>query len=212
MKHLTLSRVRNKIRAESLAVHDRMRDLSLGIWTRDDRREFLRPALSRARPNTGTNYKALDIVAGKLSLTSEDVLYDLGCGFGRALCYFARQDIARCVGIELRPDVAAVAQANADRLRQRRCPIEIRVGDAAEQDYATATILFLYNPFDGETLRRVLKGVRSDRSGRPFRLAYLNPLEEQVLAETPWLDRESAFDVPYRGASMRVSLWRTTGR
>lgn len=122
----------------------------------------------------------------KLAPSPDDVLLDIGCGAGRILCAAARQPFRRVVGVELDPEFAALASSNIERLRGRRCP-----GEVVETDATTyvvpddVTIVFLYNPFRGETLDRTLEQVLAsyDRVPRRVRLVYANPVEdERVLA------------------------------
>jgi len=53
----------------------------------------------------------------------EDVFFDIGCGKGRALAMFAQCPIKKCVGVEIDPALAQVAERNAASLRGRVAPI-----------------------------------------------------------------------------------------
>jgi precorrin-6B methylase 2 len=201
--------VRNHVGARLLALQARIRDRQLGIRTIDDPAELARPETDRTRPNMALSYRAIDQIAKRVHLRPTDTLFDVGCGYGRIICYFARAGIARCVGIEIRPELAIVARRNAGQLRGRRCPIEVREGDAADQDYSAATILFLYNPFGAEVIGQVLKLVQAHRDGRPVRIIYANPRDERILREASWLEQRDAFRVAYRGYDMGVLVWQS---
>lgn len=209
MKPLTWPRVRNFAGARLLTLQARMRDRQLGISTIDDPAERALPETQRAKPNMALNYSALDRISKRLTLRPSDTLFDLGCGYGRVLCYFSQARIARCVGIEIRPELAEIARRNAERVKGRRCPIEIRAGDAGHQDYSAATILFLYNPFGAEVIREVLDRVQVHRNGRPVRIIYIHPTDQRVFRATAWLEQRDAFRVPYRGYDMGVSIWQS---
>lgn len=209
MKKPTWPGVRNHVGARLLSLQARLRDRQLGIRTIDDPVEVARPETDRTRPNMALSYRAIDQIAERVDLRPTDTLFDLGCGYGRIICYFARAGIARCVGIEIRPDLAMIARQNAERLKGRRCPIEVREGDAGHQDYSAATVLFLYNPFGAEVLREVLDLVQDHRDGRPVRIIYANPRDDNVLRAMPWLEQRDAFRVAYRGYDMGVSVWRS---
>lgn len=110
------------------------------------------------------------------------------------LCFAARQRLARCVGVEISPAFAARAEQNARALRGRRTPIEVRVGDAAEMDYADGTVFFLGDPFGPQTLRAVLHAVETTLVCHPrglrfifFIPSYGDPLFEEVIRTTNWL-------------------------
>ena len=76
---------------------------------------------------------------------------DLGCGKGRAVLLASRLPFREVIGIELNPQLAAIAQRNADHWRnlgEQVSPIRICVADATEPDLPNGpSLLFLYNSF-----------------------------------------------------------------
>lgn len=68
-------------------------------------------------------------------LTSSDVLLDIGCGAGRAICGAARTPVATVVGIDIDPRMVELARANAGPLRGRRCEevVEHAEGDSGNE-------------------------------------------------------------------------------
>jgi hypothetical protein len=85
----------------------------------------------------------------------------------------------RITGIEFSPCLAAAARKHLGRARVSRCVNwEIQVGDAVEFEIPNhPVVLFLYNPFGGETLRRFAEkvGQRAAQPCAPLWLIYLNP-------------------------------------
>jgi len=130
-------------------------------------------------------YKYIDC----LKLSSEDIFYDIGCGYGRVLCLVARKRISKCVGIEISAEFAAKALENAKTMRHRVSPIEIRIGDAVEMDYMDGTVFHLSNPFGAKTLRTVLARIEQTLTVNPRRLRfiYVNPVHKEIFASTKWL-------------------------
>jgi SAM-dependent methyltransferase len=151
------------------------------------------------------NYPALARLLRLLELRGDDVVFDIGCGAGRMLCMAARQRVRCCVGIEIAPELAALARLNAGRLRGRRAPIEIREQDAVEADYRGASVLLLYNPFGPVTLRDVLARVAAaaDPAGPALRLLYINPFHGAVLESMGWRRRQ---EIDF-GHGPRASIW-----
>src|SRR3982751_1581272 len=47
------------------------------------------------------NYASLKEIAGRLAAGPDDVIYDIGCGMGRGVCYFARLKVKKVVGGDL---------------------------------------------------------------------------------------------------------------
>ena len=75
--------------------------------------------------------------------TDRDVVYDLGAGDGKIPIAAARDFKARAVGIEYNPEMAALAERNAQRagVADR---VRIVTGDIFEKDFSEATVVTLY--------------------------------------------------------------------
>jgi len=118
---------------------------------------------------------------------------DLGAGKGRALLVASRHPFQSILGVELSPELCAVARANLESFSaswQRCRNIEIVRGDAATLAFPeTPLVVFLYHPFLAPMLRRVLRNLeRSVRQvPREVFLLYANPSYEKVLARFAFL-------------------------
>lgn len=126
-----------------------------------------------------------------LTLTSDDVVFDIGCGTGRVVCLFARRTIKKCVGLELSTELVRAARTNAKRLKGRKAPIEIIVADAAKADYSEGTVFYLFNPFGKATLAAMVERIRQSLDAHPRRIqiVYVTPNYEMVLRDCQWLKR-----------------------
>jgi SAM-dependent methyltransferase len=155
-------------------------------------------------------YPQLRRLLRELDLRSDDVLVDVGCGLGRVVCVAARRDVERIVGIEIDPEMAALARRNASRVRGRRSTVEILIGDAAHCDVRGGTAFVLFNPFGEDTLRAVVDNWHRDLECQPrsIRVAYVNPTCEHVFEQAGWLRKSSEFTSPRFRAT--VSLWSST--
>jgi SAM-dependent methyltransferase len=125
---------------------------------------------------------------------------DLGAGKGRALLLAARRGFRRIVGVVFAREVVDVAQGN---LRAARLPegVDARV---IEQDATTyelpqePLVLFMYNPFGGQTMQAVARRTRAalERHPRPLHVLYLNPFHlEGWIAEGFAVDRREHFAI-----------------
>jgi SAM-dependent methyltransferase len=120
----------------------------------------------------------------KLKPSRNDVLLDMGCGAGRAICLAARYPFSRVVGIEIDEGLCTLAASNARRLR--RCAVRPEVVRADVTTFRVpddVTVVFLYNPFRGEVLKTALTRVLEsyDRAPRRLRLVYANPREHGLV-------------------------------
>ena len=163
--------------------------------------ELLRPAASGP-----TDYPTLALVADALAPGREDVFVDLGCGKGRALCFMAQRSFRRIVGVELSPELAAVARRNTERMtRLTGASIRVEIGDASDFRCDEGTVYFLNDPFGAKTLKECLARLRESLDARPraVRLAYYYAVHGWLLDECPWLESLG------RLGSSDVFLWRS---
>lgn len=128
----------------------------------------------------------------------EDVFVDYGSGKGRVLLMAATHPFRRVIGVEISPQLCEAARENVRRFRgSTRSPIEIWTGSAADFPLPSdASIVYLYNPFHGEVLRRVLSNLRVSLDEHPRRLTLIfnNPIHFMRIApEYPWLIERRSF-------------------
>jgi SAM-dependent methyltransferase len=137
----------------------------------------------------GVNYLNLWRLERTLRLRRRDVFVDVGCGKGRVVCWMARRNIAKAVGIDIDPELCAAAEQNTRSLRGRRTPSEIRCADAATADYDEGTVFFFYHPFGVETWQAVLRRLHSSwlAHPRPLRLVYYHAEHADLLRAQTWL-------------------------
>jgi SAM-dependent methyltransferase len=180
------------------------------IHTGYDKQNYL-PGNAAASPYEPTDYLLLKKCIRRLNLLPCDVVFDVGCGMGRVLCFVARMNVAKCIGIELSPELASVAVKNAQRLRGKRCPIEVRVADAATADYSEGTVFWLFNPFGPSVIEAMLQQIKSSlaRSPREIRIAYLAPFHNEVMKKQNWLACFGCESVWYKNTE--VTYWRSVG-
>lgn len=107
-------------------------------------------------------------------------LVDYGCGKGRVLLLAAEAGFVKIVGVEFDPALAKVARQNlSHRLNTEATTVDLHVGDAALFDPPEGLLtVFLYNPFGGETLRRVAQRLakHARNSAEPMWILYVNPV------------------------------------
>jgi hypothetical protein len=123
-----------------------------------------------------------------LDVSDADVLIDLGSGPGRAVLIGSLFPFRRAIGVERDPILHRQALANLATFRlKRRADVEFVCADVLDYTLPDdATVIFLYNPFNGVTFEEAIAGVlRSlDRAPRPLRIVYVNPVEHEMLVAT----------------------------
>lgn len=184
-------------------------DLRLGIATGAPR-----PASDtswRNAPYEPLPYEALRPMSEAADCRPTDRVVDLGCGKGRLVCWFARQAVALCRGVDIDPDLIEAARRNAQRLRGARATIQFECADATQVNLDEATVVTLYNPFGAEVMAAVAQNLAQSlaRRPRPLRIVYANPVHLPALLEGGFEVRERRL-APYFGG--RIELVVVTAR
>ena len=122
------------------------------------------------------SYRDLEESLGLASLTPDDVFLDIGSGMGRALCVAAMHCFRRVIGVEISPELCAIAEQNLARLGQRRTCPDVRVINADALEYtipADVSLIFLFNPLSGAALDTLLEHVVDSHRKHPRALRIL---------------------------------------
>jgi hypothetical protein len=123
----------------------------------------------------------------------EFTFVDLGSGKGRTLLLASDYPFRRILGIELLPNLDAIAKQNiaAYKSEAQRCfDLESICADATAFQYPDGPLLiYLFNPFPESGLRRALENLWQDlrQHPRPAYVLYHNPQLEHVIGESGWL-------------------------
>lgn len=125
----------------------------------------------------------LDLIE-RAQLEAADVFVDLGSGLGWVVLLVACLTEARAIGIELEPTYCESARSVARRLHLRRA--EFIAGDARAAPLQCGTVYFMYTPFRGAMLQRVLERLHAEALRRSIRVCSYGPCTRE-LARLPWL-------------------------
>jgi Methyltransferase domain len=137
---------------------------------------------------------------GLTELTATDVLVDLGSGLGHVPLLVSICTRARSIGIELEATYVERARQCAEKLNLNN--VTFLQQDARAADLSIGTVFYLYTPFTGSILSRVLNQLKREAATRPIRVCTYGPCTS-VVAEEPWLDAVAA------PAAHRIALFRS---
>ena len=143
----------------------------------------------------------------------EYTFVDVGCGKGRALLLALRFPFRRVLGVELSPELAAVAESNLKTFtapwRRAEVPAQVFAEDATVFPVPSGPVVFfLYHPFAAPLMRRFLEHAvaAAGVEARAMYLLYANPELEAMVAGWPgveWLWKETFSLTPEEGAADR---------
>lgn len=133
-----------------------------------------------------SSWFALRRVLSKRDVTEDDVFIDFGCGKGRIVFQAARYRFKKVIGIELSPQLTAIANDNIERsLVKLRCKnIELVNKDVLQYEIPDdVTVAYFYNPFEGDIFAAVVDKLVASLKRRPrlLKIIYFSPREEDVL-------------------------------
>ena len=151
-----------------------------------------------------------------------DVFVDLGSGKGQALLIAGQLPFRRVIGVEIYEELSQCAKRNIARARSRLRAQEVDSVTANVLEWPfpdDASVVFMYNPFIGDTFRGVVNRIFEsyDRKPRTLHIVYVIPWEHNWLLSTgrvvvdnvgPW--RLPAFPLWWRRGLVIVS-YRVVG-
>ncbi len=124
---------------------------------------------------------------------------DIGAGKGRAMLIASQAPFREVIGVELNPNLTAVAQQNIHhwiRSEPHLAPIRLRQGDATTFTFPPGPcLIFMFHPFEAPALRRFLRTIETQFAKRAGKLDIL-----YVNAEySATFDRLPAFTCLWQG-------------
>lgn len=147
---------------------------------------------------------ALLRVIDEARVRPDDVFVDVGSGLGRAATLVHLLTGASAIGIEIQSDLVHAARGLATRLRAPR--VSFILGNAVELtgQIAIGSVFFLYCPFSGERLARVLADLEVIARTRTIRVCCV----DLPLPPCSWLAREPQVsgDVAIYGSTYFATL------
>lgn len=156
----------------------------------------------------GSQPGVLRAALATLPAVSTCAFVDLGCGKGRALLVASERPFRDIIGVELSPELAAVARRNVARmgeLHPERTAIRVVVADASTFSLpAGDLVVFLYHPFGAELVARVVSGIEAALAAEPRQLyvIYYNPVAGHCFDASPRLRRRFAGMLPYAAGEL----------
>jgi hypothetical protein len=142
---------------------------------------------------------ALLRVVDEARVEAADVFVDVGGGVGRAAAFVHLVTGARAVAIEIQRGLASAARELSARFPAARLAVLEGDAGALVGGVPDGTVFFLYCPFSGARLARVLDEIEPLARARPLRVCCV----DVPLPLRPWL----RLDPPGRGG---VAIHRTT--
>jgi hypothetical protein len=120
---------------------------------------------------------------------------DLGCGKGKPLLVAASYPFRRLAGVDISSACVHVARRNIARYGPERVDparFELQVGDAEDFVFAQdPLVVYLYNPFPGAVLERVVANLAASlrERPRPCAVIYVNPHALAALTASDLFER-----------------------
>lgn len=140
----------------------------------------------------GTPYEFIADFLHVLDLGPEDVLYDLGSGYGRIPLYAAlTTNCGKCKGIEIVPERVRISQNAARALLLLN--VDFIQDNVQDYDFSDGTIFFLFNPFTWQTLEKVGEKFKKIVAQRKIQIVTWGGPSVAYLERQHWLKRRLVF-------------------
>lgn len=157
-------------------VYEKYREWHLGINTSPVCRVDEFHAAAERAEYTPVPFQTLENALSFINPGRADCFFDYGCGKGRGLVIASQFAFNLVSGIELVPELHALAEANLRRTAQRRrcAKVEVILGDATVYELPKCvTVAFLWNPFCGAVLDAVMEQIHASLVRKPRHLKVL---------------------------------------
>ena len=125
----------------------------------------------------------LDLV-DQIDFGPTDRFYDLGCGLGQVVMLVNLLSGVPACGIEIEPAFVAFARQQASALGLKN--VHFVNADVQVADYQNGTIFFLFTPFRGQMMQRVLTHLHHLATMRSIRVCTFGPCTP-IIAQERWL-------------------------
>ncbi|MFA7402535.1 MAG: methyltransferase domain-containing protein [Pelobacteraceae bacterium] len=131
----------------------------------------------------------LDRVLKALKITRQDSIVDFGSGKGGALITMSRYPFAGIAGVEIAPELAAIAQQNFAKLGIKN--ITMHISDAAHfTDLDEYNYFYFFSPFPAAVMSAVMRNICVSLANRPRKatIIYFNPeCHDSVVTDSPFV-------------------------
>jgi len=128
---------------------------------------------------------------GALSIDYRQFTFiDIGSGKGRPLLMASEYPFGKIIGVELLPELNAIAQENIRKFpeERKRCKqMEAVLGDATQFRFPLEPlVVFMFHPLLHTAFEKVMANLQASflTHRRPVWLVYANPLYESLVLET----------------------------
>lgn len=151
----------------------------------------------------GTPYEYIRELFAVLNPSVNDVVYDLGSGYGRVVLYGAITSSAKLKGIEIVPE--RVAECEKIKRNLKLDNAEFLRGNVLDLDFSDGTIFFLFNPFFSETLEKVGENLRALAKNKTIKIVTWGGSSNDFFEEQTWLKEFRAKNLPFSKMQFFVS-------
>jgi hypothetical protein len=125
-------------------------------------------------------------LAEKANFKPDDVFFDVGSGLGQVAILVNLLSGVRVKGVEFEPAYCKYARRCAKELNLSH--VEFINADASEMECSDGTVFYIYTPFVGKHLQKLLEKLRGEAQKRMIRVYTYGPCTAQV-AQQSWLER-----------------------
>jgi SAM-dependent methyltransferase len=131
----------------------------------------------------------LDRVLKALKITQQDRIVDFGSGKGGALITMSRYPFAGIAGVEIAPELVAIAQQNFAKLGIKN--VTMHISDAAHfTDLDEYNYFYFFSPFPAAVMSGVIRNICTSLANRPRKatIIYFNPeCHDSVVTDSPFV-------------------------
>jgi hypothetical protein len=125
-------------------------------------------------------------ILNKLTITSEDIIVDLGSGDGRFLFVASEFNFKKIIGVELLEELFIKSSKNLNNFIKVKSKSNIKLINSDVLDYnfsGKETYFYLYNPFESKVMHKFLNKMKNELWEKLnfIKIVYVSPKCHDVL-------------------------------
>lgn len=160
--------------------------LRISLGQVDLRRHLSETVTGRTHGYADSSGLEFEKLLAHFEITADDAIVDFGCGKGGILITLSKYPFAKIVGVEIDPELVAIARKNIEILKIRN--VTVACCDASEfnqlNDY---NYFYFFDPFPAVVMQDVIRNIEDSIAEKPRRVTviYLNPCSHELFEASP---------------------------
>lgn len=159
--------------------------------------------------SAGIDYSLVDVL-DNFAFEEDSAVFDFGCGKGGALLLFYSANVSKLGGVEYDEEIYDIAVDNFKKMGIDTSGVLHADAAKVTKELDQYNYFFMYNPFQGETFRQVIKNLQDSymRKNRTMYLIYSGPYNHDLVIKDGIFKHSKTIKTDYAVKNVRIYCTR----